>query len=432
MDNRLCVGVSRQDITPKVGCHLFGYNPDYISEYVLDNLTLTTFAFSFGEKKAIMTTISVCSIGTEIADELRREISEKTNIEYQNILISCTHTHTGPPLDTIPGWGGIDTEYYEEILKPKLMLSCDEAVKSMQPVTVGRATGKSDIGINRRQVNIDNYVQLGQNPWGPYNPEMTVISFKTEKGDILGSIVHYGLHGTCAGGARCISRDWSGIMTDALEKESGGYAAFFNGPEGDVGPRLSNGRTTGAGNVEYIKEIGDIAAKDAVAIFNSINEFAEVSFDVRADEVKLPLLPRIEREQAEYILSILDPNSVNSVKLTHQHFKDVVESYQNDYVEQKHRKIPQTVVKIGDVVFVSTPYELFSEIGMRIDRETKDCKVLTLALTNGSEGYFPTQDQLSRHSYESRCFKVSNIQQYVEDADYHFILETLRNIKELN
>ncbi len=50
-------------------------------------------------------------------------------------------------------------------------------------------------------------------------------------------------------------------MTDAVEKESGAITAFFNGPEGDVGPRLSNGRTVG--DLRHVHELGKMAAKDA-------------------------------------------------------------------------------------------------------------------------------------------------------------------------
>ena len=114
MNNKFEVGISRQDITPKVGCCLYGYIPDIESEYVLDNLTLTTFAFSYGTTKAIMITLSVCMIATELCTTLRKEIAEKTGVPFDNILISCTHTHSGPPLCDMPGWGGIDYEYYNE------------------------------------------------------------------------------------------------------------------------------------------------------------------------------------------------------------------------------------------------------------------------------------------------------------------------------
>ena len=116
---------------------------------------------------------------------------------------------------------------------------------------MGLAVGDSSIGVNRRQLNSQNKIMLGQNPWGPYDPKMTVISFADEDGIVVANIVHYGMHGTCAGKNHEISRDWSGVMIDEVERVSGAVTAFFNGAEGDVGPRLTNKKTTG--DITYVE-----------------------------------------------------------------------------------------------------------------------------------------------------------------------------------
>ena len=77
------------------------------------------------------------------------------------------------------------------------------------------------------------------------------------------------------------------------------------------------------------------------------------------------------------------------------------------------------------------PYEAFSEMGLRIQKEVRDKNVLTLALSNGTGGYFPTQDQLCKGGYEITMFKTTNIQNYVDDADWYLIKETVNNIKKL-
>ena len=113
------------------------------------------------------------------------------------------------------------------------------------------------MGVNRREIRANNKIDFGQNPWGCFNPRMTVISFKNDEGNVVANIIHYGAHCTAAGRNTEISRDWAGVMVDSLEKESGGITAFFNGAEGDVGPRLSNGGTTG--DMSHVKETGEIA-----------------------------------------------------------------------------------------------------------------------------------------------------------------------------
>ena len=84
-----------------------------------------------------------------------------------------------------------------------------------------------------------------------------------------------------------------------------------------------------------------------------------------------------------------------------------------------------------DIVLASFPYELFSEIGMRIDRAIKTKSVLSLSNTNGSEGYFITQDAICRGGYEITMFTYSHIQSFAENADFALIQATVDNINKL-
>lgn len=429
MKDKLLLGVSVADITPPVGSLLFGYRPDLKSESVNDNLTATAFAFTQGEKKYLLVTVCVCLLDTTVTDDLRQTISRNFGVEKGNILICATHTHSGPSTCNMPGWGGVNEEYYNSILKPNLIGAVEAAFASQQAVTMGVGVGKSDLGINRRQLNADNSIGLGQCSWGPYNPHMTVLSFKGEDGALVGNIVHYGCHGTCAGLNVEISRDWSGVMTDALQAHSGAVTAFFNGPEGDVGPRLSNGATTA--ELPYIYEIGNIGARDAIRIFDSIEEYKPVSVSSVASGVRLPYAKRISYEEAKAACEKNRENLINMDKQIAVYYAKVKESYENGFVEEEYAEIEQSIIRLGDVAFVGFPYELFSAIGMRINEAVKDLNVLSLSNTNGSKGYFPTEDQLCRGGYEVTMFRYNNVQSLADDADYHLFKETLKNIDKL-
>ena len=427
--SNLLLGVARRDITPQVGGNLFGYRPDLYSESVNDNLTATVFAFSDGDEKFVLVTVCVCLLDTSVTDELRSLISEKHNVEIGNIIICATHTHSGPSTINMPGWGGIDMPYYEGIMKPNILKAVDDAFGNTQPVTMGVGVGESKLGINRRQLNTDNSVGLGQCYWAPFNPQMTVISFKNNENKIVGNIIHYGCHGTCAGLNKEVSRDWSGVMTDALEKESGAITAFFNGPEGDVGPRLSNGQTTS--ELPYIYEVGGIGAEDAIRIFKSIDEYKDFSVSAVSGSVKLPYDKRISYEDAVKGYEIYKNETINYGRQLAVYFSKVMESYERNFVEEELDEIPQSIIRLGDVAFVSFPYELFSEIGMRINCAVEDLKVLSLSNANGSKGYFPTQDQLCKGGYEVTMFKYNDVQCPVDDADFHLFKGTVENIEKL-
>jgi hypothetical protein len=94
------------------------------------------------------------------------------------------------------------------------------------------------VGVNRRELKRGGYVNFGQNPWGPFDPTMTVIAVKSADGRGLLNLVHYGCHGTAAGCNHEISRDWSGMMVDRMERETGVMTAYWQGACGDMGLTL--------------------------------------------------------------------------------------------------------------------------------------------------------------------------------------------------
>ena len=113
------------------------------------------------------------------------------------------------------------------------------------------------------------------------------------------------------------------------------------------------------------------------------------------------------------------------------YYNKVKDSYENDYIEKENFKLEQNVIRVGEVAFVGFPYELFSEIGLRVDEHIKDLHILSLSNTNGSLGYFPKQDQLCRGGYEIKMFKFNDVQSLVDDADFHLMSETIETINKL-
>ena len=83
------------------------------------------------------------------------------------------------------------------------------------------------------------------------------------------------------------------------------------------------------------------------------------------------------------------------------------------------------------MAFVSFPYELFSEVGMRVARASGLPHVLSLSNTNGSEGYFVTEDQICRGGYEVDMFKHGYLQPYADNADWHMMRGSLKNINQM-
>ncbi|MBQ8310496.1 MAG: neutral/alkaline non-lysosomal ceramidase N-terminal domain-containing protein [Clostridia bacterium] len=427
--NQLLLGIGRAIITPKIGAALCGYAPDHFSESINDDLTVTAFYFQAGSTNALMITATVCEIQTALCDRLRAELASLFNIPSECIVLCATHTHSGPNLMGQYGWGDIDREYLETVFRPRLHEAVREALASPQPVRMGVGVGNSFVGINRREITKDGQVVLGQNPWAPFDSKMTVLSFIGEDGKCVANIIHYGAHGTGAGKNVEISRDWSGVMTDRLESESGGITAFFNGPEGDVGPRLTNGKTTG--NLQMTLELGGVAAQDAIRIYNTIRAYIAPELTLVTKDTSVPLSPRIPLAEARAEYEKYKEYTVNSLAAKKEHYRQIVASYENGESDEEFFCFPQTLIRIGGVIFTSYPYELFSEIGLRIAHEIKNAHVLALSNANGADGYFVTEDQICRGGYEVDMFLNGRPQGYRPASDTHLVLEVLKNIDAL-
>jgi len=428
---KLHLGVGRTIITPKLGTFLAGYGASgRDAESINDDLTATAFCFQFGDTYALLISLTLTLLDGEISNIIRNTIENNHKIPRTNIIVHTMHTHSGPLTFTKKGWGAANTEYIQEILIPQTLRAVDEAITKLQYVTVSISAGTSNVGINRRELTQENQIILGQCDYGCFDPKMTVISFADEVGKCVANLVHYGCHATAAGSNLQISRDWPGVMIDRLEAESGGITAFVNGTEGDVGPRLTNGRTTGRKDIRYALEHGCIAAADAVAIYKNA-VYKDMNLKCISRTIRIPVDRRISYEEASQKLqAVNDPNPQHAARIR-LHYQEVMQSYETDYQEVPYAEFEQTAIQIGDAVFVTSPFETFSEIGLRIRKYSSIPHVLCTSMSNGCESYFPTKGELSRGGYEVKCFKTERIQPLVDDADFAFIQQTLQTLEQL-
>ena len=431
MNDTFLAGAARAVITPPVGACLYGYRPDFKSTAVHDDLTLTALALRQGAQSALLVTIEVGDIHTDLCDELRALLERETGVLRGNILLSATHTHCAPNVSGMEGWGEIDRPYYENILMPALVQASKEAVSSLREAQIAIGTTHSDVGINRRQIHPNGEIGLGQNPFGCCDPQMTVLTFRGTDGREFLNLIHYSCHGTAAGLSTQITRDWPGTMIDRVEHETGTLTAFWNGTVGDTGPRLTNGETTG--NISYMTELGGVAAMDAMRAVRSRGGFHAGSLRCFADEVRLPYrpLPTINAVR-EKLAQCKDPDAlINIDRLTYKHYADVLALLESGQTEHPtHFSFPFTAVSVGDVIFLPVPYELFSEIALRLRAYLPWPHALCLSNTNGYAGYFPSQDQICRGGYEVAVFCTGGLYNLVDNADQYLIDEIRRIVKE--
>lgn len=419
-NDRLKIGVSREIITPKLGGLFMGYGSNKPSTAVHDDLTVTAIAIASGKTCALLMSATVCLIGNDLTGKIRSLCGAAAGVPADNVILAATHTHSGPITTD-----NIDALYCDEIFVPGCVAAAKAAVSEMKHAKVGMATTKSLVGINRRQLLANNKVILGQNPWGAYDSEMTVISFRGDDGKSFANIVHCTAHCTASGINTEVTRDWAGVMIDRLEQESGAITMFINGMEGDVAPRMANGGSTG--DINHAMEVGAVAALDAVRAYKDIREYRDEELSAATEDIKIPHAPLIPLDEARSELAKLEAGTqARFTGSTIRVLKKNIELHEKGETGDSFFTYRQTLLKIGSIVLIPVPFEASSEISLRFRTYSKYGHTLPLGCTNGSNSYLPSQDQLCRGGYEVERFKWSGERQLADNADMHLVNENLK------
>ncbi len=431
MSHNLHCGVGKAIITPPIGTVLYGYAPGRPAQSVGDDLEAVAILLKSNEGSALLITCTICSLNPEFSAELRAIAGEAAGIPASNVTVCCTHTHSGPNISLKSGWGEVDYAYYENILKPGIREAAAKARQTLVPATMGIGEINSDVGMNRRQINEDGSIKLGQNPWGIRDPRMTVISFRGDDGKTVANMIHYGCHGTASAANPEITRDWAGVMTDMLEAESGAITGFYNGFEGDQGPNLPNGRTTG--NYKLALQLGGKAGVDAVRAWKSIKEYRDQPVGTLHGTVRVPFEPLAPKELAEQKLAEL--GTLEQIYAEERypdvndyiHWNNVLAEYASGKPFKTHFTYDQCITTIGPVAIVPSPFEAFSEIGLRIRAHSPYPYTLNLCNTHGCYAYLPTKNDIPSGGYEIWHFLLALRTTYPlpKNTDDYWVSENL-------
>ncbi len=443
MEKQFKIGCKSEIITPPLGTLLFGYTATRPASSVHDDLRTSVVAIEQGDMRAVLISADICNVPKETVEIIRHQICQQTGILEENITMATTHTHSGPAVEGMGAWGETNDAYVNEILIPQTVKAAVAAFNNMKPALMGVGTTESTVGVNRREIDEDGNVILGQNPFGVFDKTMTVLSFRGLDGENIVNIIHYNCHGTSAGRATAITRDWMGPMVDRMEAETGAMTLFFNGAIGDTGPRLSNNRTVGDKdesvenevpdeNLSYLEELGSVAAIDAMRAYRNIKEYREVAFDMIKGTISLPYKKPRSLEEAKAQLE--NPNDMVNHAGIHSIYRKCLEEtirmYENNEEFETHAEFDQILYLFNSVIFVPFPFEMFSEIQLRLKQYSPFEHTLCLSNANGLFAYLPTQSQICMGGYEVDSFLCKGgAHNLVNNTDDIIIRENMKLIK---
>lgn len=92
-------GFARVNITPAMGIPIAGYFQVRLANTVLDELECNVLAASVKGETVLLISCDIIGMARRYHDPICTYIAGQTGIPADHILITCTHTHTGPMLD---------------------------------------------------------------------------------------------------------------------------------------------------------------------------------------------------------------------------------------------------------------------------------------------------------------------------------------------
>jgi len=176
-------GVAKIDITPEEPIRLSGYSSrTHPSEGVLHKLYARALALE-GAKggRVVIVAADIIGLPRSLSDEVAARVQKKYGLDRAQLLLNCSHTHTGPII-----WPNLATMYdlppdqkqvvkqYARRLADSLCTVIGAALGDLAPAKLAYGKGSAGFAVNRRVVTPKGR-NIGLSPDGPVDHTVPVL-----------------------------------------------------------------------------------------------------------------------------------------------------------------------------------------------------------------------------------------------------------------
>lgn len=415
-------GAARVDVTPPRGTPMAGYYSARASEGTLDPLHATALVLEKDGTRVALVSLDLIGTTFGVVAEARTRIEKQTGIPAGHVMISATHSHTGPvlsddkPRDEAFGGGSDLARTYIRELPAKIAEAVARADAARVPAKLSRGIGKEDgLAFNRRFHMTDGTVGWNPgkvnpkvlHPAGPTDPAVPVVHVETADGKPIATYVNFAMHLDTVGGLYC-SADYPFTLGKALAAVKGEphVTLFTIGTAGDINHIDVSHNRPQKGPGEAAR-IGTRLAAEVLRTYEHTQPAADGPLRVSREMVDLPLAPvtPADVEAAKDVVA-----KVRSGVKPAPKFLDQVHAFKTTDVSNRLGKpleVEVQVVTFGpDLAWVSLPGEIFVELGLAIKQGSPFKQTMIAELANGSIGYIPTRTAYPQGNYEvvsARC-----------------------------
>ena len=418
-------GAAQRDITPLLGTSLVGFFHERKARDVRDPLYAKALVLDDGENRLGFVLCDLIALEKEYISEVRRLVESDCEIPPENLMVACTHTHTGP---ASVGALGVDRdEGYLEFLVPRIADVVGMAVNRLREAEIGWEVGREErISFNRRYWMRDGTVRTnpGYNnpdivrPAGPIDPEVVAIRVSDAEGRTVAVLANFALHYVGGSPTDVVSADYFGMFAEEIQRMHGErfVAMLSNGCCGDVN-NIDVHNPPERKGYAHVEHVASILAADVYSLTEHIKPTSEVQLRAASRNVTIPIRPVTEKMAEAARETLRDaPEDINRYTKEQIYAREVL------LLREMPREVETEVQafalrsELGDMAILGLPGEMFVEIGLRIKEGSPFRPTMIVELANDWVGYVPTKKAFGEGGYETELARSSKLVPEAEDV----------------
>lgn len=443
MKGALRIGWAEEDITPPGKVDLCGQYYHRPSEGIHSRLAATVLVLESAEgEQATMVCLDTALISDDLLAALQERVrAEAAGPDPDKLIVNATHTHNAPPTDTITGLEWLEelkdclpAKEYRPFLIDRVVRAVAAAWRDRRPGGIGRALASARVGHCRRAVYTDGTAEMyGRTDRadfagmeGAEDSGVDLLFTFDEAGTPTGVVLNLACPSQVMEATYQVSSDFIGETRRRLKECFGeGFRTLGQiSAAGCQSPRDLTRNYRGEPDFWHADGVTEIGARLATAVEKAAVPAAgriEWAPQVR-HSVKRLSLPRRYASYAEYKeaqAGLAELKAGMSESEAYRLFCEevsrnekipgrpgpydsklhpfvlmqnnlaVVHRYESQ-AQSPHFAMVLHVLRIGESVFATNPFELYLEFGHRIKARSVAGQTFVVQLCCGGGGYLPT------------------------------------------
>lgn len=410
----LIAGAAQIEITPENSQVLCGYpHVERRSTGVHDPLLSSALYLSDSATELMCIGNDIVFVPKGSAQRIREQIKKATGIPLAHIMVTATHTHSGPVVgrnlanSSDPAMPDADPDYLQ-FMETRIVEAAVKAYELKQPARMGLSVADATgVGTNRRD------------PAGPLDLGVPVLLVQSADGSHnIAAMLICCMHPTVLHeDSTLISGDFPGMARFYLQENVLGkecVVVHHTGPCGNQSPRY----VTRANTFEEAVRLGEILGRAVGKVVSEIEFTAQVILGAAQQDVQLPpksfptpeeaeILYKAAEKKLAYLRDSKAPAAAIRTAEVDWFGAEKTVMLARTQIDGRLAKAVRSVMpaeiqifSIGGWRFVAWPGEIFVEYGLAVKKKRADTYVISLA--NGTlQGYISTSEMTAAGGYEA-------------------------------